>query len=242
MDLTIVLPSYREAASLQSLLPELKLRAAELTSSCEIVIVDAHSPIDDTEQVCRLNGVRHVYRTGGNDYGDAVRTGIAQAKGRYIILMDADGSHNPIYLQDLWARRESFDIVIGSRYVHGGMTENPFILIAMSFAVNVAFRIAFQLKCRDVTNSFRLYRGDPLRALHLDSDDFDIVEEILIKLVAGAANATLTEVPINFERRKAGESKRNLREFAVSYVQTLLRLRRFRTAAQLEARRQKGHL
>lgn len=238
-DLSIVLPAYREAESLVSLLPALKLRAAELTASFEILVVDTEQPIDRTAEVCASESVRHVHRRGGNNYGDAVRTGIAEARGEFIIFMDADGSHNPVYLKSLWAQREQYLVVIGSRYVQGGVTENPFYLIAMSFAVNLTFRVAFHLNARDVTNSFRLYRGDPLRALHLDSDDFDIVEELLIKLVTGRAHASVKEVPVVFERRKAGESKRNLVEFAVSYMQTLVRLRKFRADALRDAREEK---
>jgi dolichol-phosphate mannosyltransferase len=234
-ELSIVLPAYREAESLATLLPVLKAKAAELTSNFEILVIDTEQPMDHTAEVCAAAGVRHIHRRGGNNYGDAVRTGIAESRGDSVIFMDADGSHNPIHLKGLWGEREGYLVVIGSRYVRGGVTENPFILIAMSYAVNLTFRIAFQLKASDVTNSFRLYRGNPLRALHLDSNDFDIVEELLIKLVTGRAHASVKEVPVVFERRKAGESKRNLREFAVSYVQTLIRLRKFRAEALRDA-------
>lgn len=233
--LSVVLPAYREDASLAELLPKLKNHVAELTPSHEIVVIDASTPLDRTAEVCRANSVRHVHRRGGERYGDAVRTGIAEARGRWILFMDADGSHNPAHLARLWAKRDRYDIVIGSRYVKGGETENPWILIAMSFAVNLVFRIAFQLNCRDVTNSFRLYRGEPLRSLRLVANDFDIIEEILIKIVAGPTHGTVIEVPVVFERRKAGESKRNLIEFAFSYFATLARLRKFREAARREA-------
>ncbi len=235
LELSIVLPAYREGLALERLLPEVKLQAAKLTRSAEIVVVDASEPLDETPEVCERYGVRHVHRRGGNYYGDAVRTGVAEAKGKWIIFMDADGSHNPEHLERLWAEREQFDIVIGSRYVRGGETENPWILIAMSYVVNLTFRVAFQLDCRDVTNSFRLYSGAVLRSLSLASNDFDIVEEMLIKVVAGPTQGTVMEVPVVFERRKAGESKRNLVAFAASYLTTLARLRRFREAARRQA-------
>jgi dolichol-phosphate mannosyltransferase len=232
-----VLPAYREETSLSELLPKLKHQLEQLTPSHEIIVVDASAPLDRTAEVCASNSVRHVHRRGGNRYGDAVRTGIAEAGGQWILFMDADGSHNPEHLPRLWSQRDRFDIVVGSRYVRGGQTENPWVLIAMSFAVNLVFRVAFQLNCRDVTNSFRLYKGEPLRSLTLIADDFDIIEEILIKIVAGPAHGTVTEVPVVFERRKAGESKRNLAAFAASYFTTLGRLRKFRDAARKEATR-----
>jgi dolichol-phosphate mannosyltransferase len=229
--LTVLLPAYREADSLRHLLPALKAQVDALTASYEILVVDARRSVDDTEEVCRKWGVRHVFRRDGNSYGDAVRTGIAEGCGQFIVVMDADGSHNPSYLPSLWSQREHFDVVIGSRYVRGGQTENPAVLIAMSYVVNLIFRIAFHLECKDVTNSFRLYRSAQLKTLKLRSDNFDLVEEILIRLVAGKTKARIKEVPVVFERRKAGESKRNLVAFAVSYIQTLVRLRRFYLAA-----------
>ena len=235
VELTVLLPAYREADSLRQLLPLLKAQVMKLTSSYEILVVDAQTRIDDTEEVCGEFGVHHVFRREGNSYGDAMRTGIAEASGRFVVVMDADGSHNPSYLPLLWSQREQCDVVIGSRYAEGGHTENPAVLIAMSYAVNLTFRIAFHLDCKDVTNSFRLYRAAQLKSLKLECNNFDLVEEILIRLVAGSTKAKIKEVPVVFERRKAGESKRNLVAFAVSYFQTLLRLRRFYVAAKREA-------
>jgi dolichol-phosphate mannosyltransferase len=144
--------------------------------------------------------------------------------------MDADGSHNPRDMGRLWAERKSYDIVIGSRYVKGGSTENPAMLIWMSRILNYMYKFAFSLPVSDVSNSFRLYRGAQLRSVNLLSSDFDIVEEILIRLTFGPTKATVTEVPVTFEQRKAGESKRNLPAFMLSYLGSIMTMRKFRTA------------
>jgi dolichol-phosphate mannosyltransferase len=232
IQLSIVMPAYREARALETFLPALAAAAAALTPSFEILVVDTMEPIDDTKAVAEAAGARHIFRTGGNLYGDAVRTGIANARGEYLLFMDGDGSHNPRDMQKLWARHKDFDLVIGSRYVKGGETENPAILIWMSRAINIVYRIIFGLRVKDVSNSFRIYRGAPLRTLHLESNDFDIVEEILLRLVYGAARATVTEVPVTFEQRKAGESKRDLKKFALSYIGSIRKMRKFQRSEQ----------
>jgi dolichol-phosphate mannosyltransferase len=229
-----MLPAYNEAATLRDLLPTVKEAAAALTPSFEILILDTQTAMDDTAEVCELNGVRHIRRSGGNQYGDAIRTGIAEARGRYLLCMDADGSHSASYFASMWAQRDNFDIVIGSRYVAGGHTENPAILIWMSYAVNLTFRIVFNIHAKDVTNSFRLYRTSVLKPMRLDSNDFDILEEILIKAVTHRPAASIGEVPVTFGRRKAGESKRKLVQFALGYLNTLRKLRRFQQAARKE--------
>ena len=234
VELTIILPAYNEAAVLRDLLPTIKAAAAALTPSFEILILDTQTAMDDTQEVCELNGVRHIRRFGGNQYGDAIRTGIAQARGKYLLCMDADGSHSASYFASMWAQRDNSDIVIGSRYVAGGHTENPAILIWMSYVLNLTFRIVFNIHAKDVTNSFRLYHTSILRPMRLDSNDFDILEEILIKAVTHRPPARVGEVPVTFGRRKAGETKRKLVQFALGYFNTLRKLRRVQQAAQKE--------
>jgi dolichol-phosphate mannosyltransferase len=234
VELTIMVPAYNEGANLRELLPAIKIAAAALTSDFEILIVDAQSPTDDTPAICADNNVRHLPRFGGNQYGDAIRSGIAEARGTFLLCMDADGSHSPSYFASMWEQRENFDIVIGSRYVAGGHTENPAILIWMSYIVNFIFRIAFDLHAKDVTNSFRVYKTSILKPMKLESNDFDILEEILIKAVTHRPPALMIEVPVTFAKRKAGESKRKLVQFAFGYLATLQKLRGFQKAARHE--------
>lgn len=236
IDLSITIPAYLEAENLALMLPSIRQAAAALTPSFEVLVVDTQQPMDDTAAICAANGARHVHRSGGNSYGDAIRTIIAEARGDYMLNMDADGSHSPEYFASMWAQRERFDIVIGSRYAKGGHTENPAILIFMSYVVNLTFRVAFSIHAKDVTNSFRLYRREILTPLRLESNDFDILEEILIKVSVRKPPATICEVPVTFSRRKAGESKRKLVQFAFGYLKTLKRLRSFANAAKQENR------
>jgi len=206
------------------LLPRLAETARSLTDRFEILVIDTQSPLDDTPAVCEQQGATYIPRRGGDTYGDAVRTGIACSRGRYVILMDADGSHNPAFLPKLWEHRETHDLVIASRYMSGGQTENPAVLIFMSLVVNVVFRLILDLRCLDVSNSFRLYRGDDLRRLTLRCRNFDIVEEILVTLNFSKAGYHIKEVPFTFEQRKAGKTKRKLLPFALSYLAVLYRL------------------
>ena len=236
IELSIVLPAYEEAESLQQILPVLQEVAASLTPRFEILIVDTMQPRDETPALCQRLGVTYVPRRGGDLYGDAVRTGFTAARGQWVVMMDGDGSHNPRTLPQLWQHRQDHDLVIASRYVRGGQTENPAILIFMSQIVNVVFRLALRLKCYDVSNSFRLYRGKDVRALRLECDHFDIVEEILVKLAGLRPNFRIKEVPFTFEKRKAGKTKRQLITFIFGYLGTLWRLLRLKRKADRAAR------
>jgi len=98
--------------------------------------------------------------------------------------------------------------------------------------INVVFRVTLGLKCADVSNSFRLYRGDDLRKLRLKCNHFDIVEEILVKLITLHPGYRIKEVPFFFEKRKAGKTKRNLLTFALGYFVTLVRLLKLKHEAK----------
>jgi dolichol-phosphate mannosyltransferase len=237
VELTVCIAAYREAENLRAMLPEIKAAAAGLTPRFEVLVVDTEQPLDDTAAICAANGVRHLHRRGGNSYGDAVRTILAEARGEFLLNLDGDGSHAPAYFASLWDARGAADLVIGSRYAPGGRTENPAILIWMSYIVNWTFRVVFRIRARDVTNSFRLYRREILSPLRLLSDDFDILEEILIKAAIVKPGLRIVEVPVTFGRRKAGESKRDLVKFAFGYLKTLQRLRSYAEAARKENRK-----
>lgn len=237
VDLEILIPAYKEAEALELLLPQIQASLEEFTGKWLVTVVDTVKPMDTTPEVCgRYAFTRYVQRRPGNSYGDAIRTGLSDSVGRYVAIMDADGSHNPAMLPHLWNAREQAEVVIASRYVRGGRTENPMILIAMSYAVNLAFRLVLGLPCRDVSNSFRLYRGDLVKGLELRCENFDIVEEILVVLMAQHPNLRILEVPSTFERRKKGASKRNLLLFIATYAATLARLWRRKRAAQKSPR------
>jgi dolichol-phosphate mannosyltransferase len=224
-ELSIFIPSYREAANLRVLLPRINSACGGLGVPFEILIIDTAEPMDETRVVCQMDNVRYINRRGGNRYGDAVRTGIEEARGKYVIVMDADGSHTPEFIPKLFASRHNAEVVIASRYVEGGDTDNPKYLILMSLIVNLIYSFVLNLRCKDVSNSFKLYRADDLKRLQLQCQNFDIVEEILFKLRRADRNMRILELPYTFKKRMFGETKRNLFLFMLTYVWTLVRLR-----------------
>ena len=222
MELSIVLPAYKEADNLKKILPEIHNQVSSLNIDYEILVVDTIENMDDTEEVCKSNNATYIHRENGNLYGDAIRTGIKYANGKYILMMDADGSHEPKSIKDLYKEMKinNCDIVIGSRYCKGGKTDNSFILKSMSYILNVTYKIIFGLKVKDCSNSFRIYNSETLKKIKLECDNFDIVEEILIKI----NSKNIKEVPIYFKKRDEGTSKRDLAKFIFSYLKTIIRL------------------
>lgn len=189
-----------------------------------MLVVDTSKPLDSTKDVCLQCGATYINRSGGDNFGDAVRTGIQKAQGRYVVFMDADGSHTPEFIPNLYRYKDEYDVVIASRYVSGGYTENSRPLVLMSTVLNLTYRLVLGLNCKDISNSFKLYRAEQLKSLTLRCNNFDIVEEILFKL-SRKYKARIKEVPAVFRKRMFGDTKRNLVTFMFTYFYTLCKLR-----------------
>jgi len=232
MKLSVLLPSYNEEENLRVILPKIKESLdKEENLDYEILVVDSIEKTDNTKEICEKNNVKYFNRENGEYYGDAIRTGIEKAQKDYLLIMDADGSHSPNELHKLINDCENYDITIGSRYVKNGKTENNIILIFMSWMVNIAYRLCLKIKVKDISNSFRIYKTKDIKNIKLESDNFDIVEEILIKLCIYNKNYKIREVPITFEKRKQGKSKRKLGKFILSYITTMKKLINIRKVA-----------
>lgn len=225
IDVTVAIPAYQEEENLRVLLPRLRSALDGSGLAWEVLVIDTQSPMDGTRAVAESCGAVYCPRSGGNRYGDAVRTGFARAQGESVIFMDADGSHTPEFCLELMKHRFEADVVIASRYVAGGATDNSKSLILMSRIVNTVYSVVLGLKCKDVSNSFRLYRSSAVAGIELRSQNFDIVEEVLFKIKRREKTARFVEVPFTFKERMFGHTKRNLFVFILTYIGTLLRLR-----------------
>lgn len=225
MKLSVIMPAYLEEENLRIILPRLKIALDKLDQGYEILVVDTMEPMDKTKSVCVENKVIYINRRGGNNYGDAARTGIETAVGEHIVFMDADGSHAPEFIHDLYKFKDDYDVVIASRYVDGGATDNNKILILMSMIVNMTYSLFLNLKYKDISNSFKLYRANLLKKVKLNCDNFDVVEEILFKLKKANKALKVKEIPFAFKKRMFGHTKRNLFSFTLSYIITIIKLR-----------------
>lgn len=222
-----MLPAYCEEENLRFLLPRVNEMLRRLKGPNEVIIVDTVQPMDGTHLVCLQLGLKYVRRSPSNSFGDAVRTGIREAHGKWIIFMDSDGSHEPAWIPRLAEEAGPSDIVIASRYINGGSTENSLPLIFMSKFLNKTYSFILHLDIHDVSNSFKLYRADLLKNLELRCQNFDIIEEILFKIKRSHPDVRIKEIPFIFKERQFGKTKRNLFWFMITYLFTIIRLRLF---------------
>lgn len=228
--LSVVIPAYDELPNLRELLPRVTEILATLdVARAEVLVVVRNGAAEDEMVELRGLGATPVRRAPTDSFGDAIRSGLASVDPStdLVVTLDADGSHDPGTLPRLLEAADRADVVVASRYVAGGETDNTFALRAMSRCLNVAYGVVLGIHCRDVSTNYKLYHRADIDGLQLVSDSFDIVEELLFRVKQRhGATFVIAEVPDHFYERRHGVTKRRLGPFIVSYLTTLARLRR----------------
>ncbi len=223
-NLTIIIPSLNESDNLKKLIPEIKAQIGK-KFTYEIFIVDGIIKDNKTLQIAKKNSIKYFNRTKNNNYGNAVRLGIKKSAGKHVLFMDGDYSHNPKFILKLYEKRH-YSVVIASRYVLGGKTDNTFLSETLSRLLNKFYNIILNLELKDVSNSYKLYNTNMIKRLKLSCNHFDIIEEIIFKLKKNDNKIKFLEIPYHFRQRKFGKSKRNF-FVIIAYLFSILKLRIF---------------
>ena len=223
-DLSIVIPALNEQQNLELLLPLISDAVKDLQVEAEVIVVDGGSH-DDSKVVARKLGARVVEQTE-RGYGGALLTGFAAARAGYVITMDADLSHPPEFLKDFWQQRKESDLLVASRYVPGGQADMGIGRRILSTILNRTYAVLLAMKLRDLSSGFRMYDRRVLKTLDLKARDFDVLEEILVKIYVNGGR--VREVPFHYQARNSGQSHAKLIKFGWAYSKTLLRMCRLR--------------
>jgi glycosyltransferase involved in cell wall biosynthesis len=199
VEVTIVLPALNEAESLEELLP--RIARAMAGRSHEILLVDDGSR-DGSGEIALRHGarvVRHPYRKGN---GAAVKRGIREARGRLLVLMDADGQHRPEDVPRLLDALAEHDMAVGARARPGDQQAHRWAANRL-FSVLASYLAGERIP--DLTSGFRaLPTALARRYADLLPNTFSYPSTLTVSLAR--AGYTLAHVPVLVERR-AGRSK-----------------------------------
>jgi dolichol-phosphate mannosyltransferase len=224
--LSVVIPALHEHENLALLLPDLNRLLEELGVPSEIAVVTRRDDAK-TQDAAAAHGARVVLQTRPG-YGSALKTGFVESRGTFIVTMDADTSHAPVFIHDLWACRERAEVVVASRYVEGGRAQSGLWRRWLSRVLNAFFQRGLSLPVRDLSSGFRLYRADLVRGQPFTGSDFDILPEILVRLYAEGWR--VREVPFSYAPRRRGRSNARVLPFGLAYLRTFTRLWKLRNS------------
>lgn len=232
----VVLPTYNEKENLERMVHTLFDLDIEGLS---ILVVDDNSP-DGTGDIADALAQQYegrvdvLHRKGkgglGKAYVAGYRYAIANHDVDYLIQMDCDFSHQPKYLPQLiHTIEQGYDFVLGSRYVTGGSVEekwSPYRKLLSWFANRVYVKLFLDVPVNDATGGFRIWKRETLIGLDLDRIQSNgYIFQVEMAYVAHKLGYKVTEIPIHFPDREAGQSKMGM-DIQVEAALGVFRLRR----------------
>ncbi|NRA46672.1 MAG: polyprenol monophosphomannose synthase [Oligoflexales bacterium] len=229
----IIIPTYNEELNIEPLVKAIFVNAPQVS----LLFVDDNSKdktrakIQEMSQLYpqKINIIERPRKLGlGSAYIDGFKWGLSR-KFSVILEMDADLSHNSSYLNKIFTLLKSHDLVIGSRYVKGGGTENwSLIRRLISRAGSSYARLILGVRVEDFTGGFNAWHARVLEKINLDDIRSDgYVFQIELKYRAIMAGFSFTETPIIFADRTLGQSKMSL-DIVLEAVYKVFLLRAFK--------------
>lgn len=219
MKVSLLIPTLNEEGCIGRVLKEVPRDVVD-----EIVIIDGHSK-DHTETEVKENlrqGDKFIVQKG-KGYGAAFLEGFEVATGDVLIMMDADGSHNPSDIPKLMERvRRGGEYVMVSRYAPGGRSEDDTLI--RWFGNRMFTLMTNMIHGTRVTDSLYLFTAitrEGLKKLKLTSPGFEFCTEIVVK--AHRAGLKFDEVPAVERARYAGKSKVNAFWHGLKILRMILR-------------------
>src|SRR5258708_3849273 len=224
MDISIVLPVINERANLQELIPHLKSVLKREGLTFEIVVIDGGS--SDGTREAALELAARVVGDRRKGYAGAIETGLEEARGDYLLTLDADLSHDPNFVARMWRGRALRGIVIAARHVRRGGRPRAVPRQKLSRRLNEVQRWVLLMPIRDLSSGFRLYRRETVEGLKIEGNSFEVQQELLAK--AYGRGFSIFEVPFTYFPRGSGRSHAHLLRLAVGYARSTFNLRRLR--------------
>jgi glycosyltransferase involved in cell wall biosynthesis len=211
---SVIVPACNEAASIGPLVTGLRAAAAWR----EILVVDDGSGDDTAAQACAAGArvIRHPYNKGN---GAAVKTGIRQATGDFVLIIDGDGQHRPSDAPRLVAHLNEYELVVAarSRHTHATMARRMGNAVLNWTASYLAER-----PIPDLTCGFRAARRSRLlEFIHLLPNGFSTPTTTTLAFIKAGYNVWFE--PIDADAR-SGTSKIRLSSDGVGFLLILLKV------------------
>jgi dolichol-phosphate mannosyltransferase len=216
----VVIPAYNEGEAVVTCLDRI---FESVTLPAEVLVV--YDSIDDTtvphlkKYAKREPRLKPLHNTYGRGPAAAIRFGVDQAEAPVIVVTMADGSDDPMQIDQLTRLVERGVVVAcASRYMRGGQqVGGPWLKGRMSRLAGVSLRLVGRVGTHDATNSFKAYSREFIRSVGIDSDaGFEMGIEMVAK--ARRLRLPVAEIPTIWLDRTYGTSNFNLSGWLLRYL------------------------
>lgn len=198
MNLTILIPALNEEQTIGIVVKKAIRFIQEKNIDGEVLIINNNST-DKTEEIALKHGAR-VIKEIKKGYGNALKKGIEEAKGKYVIMGDADDSYNFLEIEEMYnTLLEGNELVIGNRFynIHKGAMKFSHRYIGTPI-LNGLINLKFKTNIKDVNCGLRGFEKEKIEKLNLKSEGMEFASEMIIKAIK--LGLKIEQVNINFYR------------------------------------------
>ena len=218
LDLTIIIPAFHEQAIIGEIVQRVGQITEPLALSTEILVVDDGST-DETANCAHEAGatvVSHPYNIGN---GAAIKTGIRNARGRLLLMMDADGQHPPEHIPDLLSFADEYDMVVGARQKD---SVSAWYRDIANKIYNLLATYVSGRKIEDLTSGFRVVKREiALSMVHLLPNTFSYPTTLTLAILR--SGYSLKYFPFTAPQR-VGKSKIKLLRDGTNFLLIIFKI------------------
>src|SRR3989344_1380142 len=202
--LSIIIPVFNEAQTINLVLEKLM----SLPMDKEIIVVDDASSDGAGKIINRflpdVNLIKHEINLGK---GAAIRSGIACARGEFIVFCDADMEYDVSQISALFDQisQNNIPVVYGSRFINYQPKKNRIHYWGNRFLTGLT-NLFFGARLTDMETAYKMFRADILKKLSLTALRFEIEPEITVKILKQGIK--IIELPISYDPRVKSEGKK----------------------------------
>ena len=198
-ELTLIIPTKKEAESLPIFLREIENLKYKKLIVLQKEDIETKNAIKDFKDI-------EILEQKNNGYGNALIEGINKVNTKYCCIINADGSMDPKYLNQMITECEGKDIVFGSRYQKpgGGSDDDDLITLVGNYFFTFLGNLLYKINITDILYTYFIAKTASLKKLKLKNSDFRICVEIPIK--AKFNKMDFISLP-SYERKRIGGKK-----------------------------------
>lgn len=221
VQISIILPAYNEGSIIGEVIHNIQKVLKDYGKRLEILVVDDGST-DETAILAEQAGalvLKHPYNIGN---GAAVKTGIRQARGSTIVMLDADGQHDPEDISRLLEQIGVYDMVVGARV---RSSESAWHRDLANWVYNKLASYVSGYNIKDLTSGFRAIKTDVARNfVYLLPNRFSYPTTITLATIR--SGRSLSYVPIHAKKR-IGKSKIRILRDGVKFLLIIIKIATF---------------
>lgn len=217
-DITIIIPAMNEENTIESLLESLQNSLKDIEGSHEIIIVDDGSTDNTSSIVKNIPGIRIIRHPYNKGNGASVKTGIQEANGEKLVVIDADGQHDPKHIKEMVLLLDEYDLVVGARDSFGVGRRGFGNVLVSKIATYIS-----GITVPDLTSGFRAFKKDKvLEFIHLFPNGFSLPSTSTLAFATSGYNIRF--IPIKAHVRQGGKSSIKVFKDGMKFLILIVRM------------------